>query len=161
MILKKLELENIRSFKKILINFESGVTLITGDIGSGKSSILMAIEFAFFGLGSSTGDMLLRKNAKQGQVQLTFEIKKKQYTVIRYLVRTKSVKSEDCKLITDSGEELLAVQDLKPKMLNILGLNENTHTRARHLIYEYTIYTPQNEIYAFIDDDKERYQRLP
>ena len=52
MIIKSLKLENIRSYTSCLIDFKLGTTLFEGDIGSGKSTILMAIEFALFGLSS-------------------------------------------------------------------------------------------------------------
>ena len=60
MILKKLELQNIRSYKEEVIVFSVGKTLFQGDIGSGKSTILMAIEFALFGLGDLNADALLK-----------------------------------------------------------------------------------------------------
>ena len=49
MILKSLRLENIRSYLQQTIVFPQGRVLLAGDIGSGKSTILHAIEFAFFG----------------------------------------------------------------------------------------------------------------
>jgi exonuclease SbcC len=65
MILKSIRLENIRSYTNQTIEFPLGTTLFEGDIGSGKSTILMAIEFALFGLGSEKGAALLRVGAKQ------------------------------------------------------------------------------------------------
>ena len=52
MILESIELKNIRSYDDQKIEFPKGITLFEGDIGSGKSSILMAVEFALFGTGS-------------------------------------------------------------------------------------------------------------
>ena len=49
MIVKQLILENIRSHESTKIEFAEGKTLIRGDIGSGKSSIMMSIEAALFG----------------------------------------------------------------------------------------------------------------
>ena len=49
MFLKSIKLNNIRSYEHAEINFPSGSVLLAGDIGSGKSSILLAIEFAIFG----------------------------------------------------------------------------------------------------------------
>ena len=46
MIIKQLTLENIRSHKSTEIEIVEGKTLIRGDIGSGKSSIIMSIESA-------------------------------------------------------------------------------------------------------------------
>src|SRR5665647_1320838 len=68
MILRSLKLENIRSYKTTMIAFPKGISLFEGDIGSGKSTILMAIEFALFGLGSQKGGSLLKTNESKGSV---------------------------------------------------------------------------------------------
>ena len=65
MILESIELKNIRSYEQEQIKFPKGITLFEGDMGSGKSTILMAIEFALFGTGSQKGDTLLSKKAKE------------------------------------------------------------------------------------------------
>ena len=61
MIIKKISLCNIRSYRNPpTIELTTGVTLFEGDVGSGKSTILSAIEFALFGLGEFDGSYLLR-----------------------------------------------------------------------------------------------------
>ena len=65
MIFKTLSMNNIRSYNNHEIEFPVGTSLFEGDIGSGKSTILMAIEFALFGLGNQKGDSLLRKGSKK------------------------------------------------------------------------------------------------
>jgi exonuclease SbcC len=100
-ILKTLKLENIRSYEEQSISFPVGTTLFEGDIGSGKSTILMAIEFALFGLGSEKGGALLKLGAKKGSVKLSFEVEGKEYEVCRSLERkAKSVQQSDCTLKT-------------------------------------------------------------
>ena len=74
MILESIELENIRSYQKEKIEFPKGITLFEGGMGSGKSSILMGIEFALFGTGSQKGDSLLSKNSKDGSITLCFSV---------------------------------------------------------------------------------------
>ena len=49
MLLNSLVIDNIRSYEHEEVEFPRGITLFEGDIGSGKSTILMAIEFALFG----------------------------------------------------------------------------------------------------------------
>lgn len=89
MKLKSLELKNIRSYKYEKLEFNDGVTLFEGDIGSGKSTILLAIEFALFGLGNYTGSGLLRiengVHVREGHVKLEFESNGKPYIVYRSL----------------------------------------------------------------------------
>ena len=46
MIVKRVVLDNIRSYVHEQIDFPAGSILLSGNIGSGKSTILMAIEFA-------------------------------------------------------------------------------------------------------------------
>src|SRR3989338_3303667 len=72
MIIKKIKLRNIRSYNEKEIQFSTGSTLLSGDIGSGKSTILLAIDFALFGLskGIITGEALLRHGQKEGSVEL-------------------------------------------------------------------------------------------
>ena len=71
MIIKKIKLENIRSYVNEEISLDTGSTLLAGDIGSGKSTILLALEFALFGIKRSTleGSMLLRHGAKENPAQ--------------------------------------------------------------------------------------------
>ena len=75
MKLKKIILENIRSYEHQEISFPEGSTLLSGDIGSGKTSVLLAIEFALFGLQpGQRGSALLRNGKKEGSVKIEFEV---------------------------------------------------------------------------------------
>ena len=51
MFFESIKLENIRSYTNEEIKFSNGALLLAGDIGSGKSTVLLAIEFALFGDG--------------------------------------------------------------------------------------------------------------
>src|SRR3989338_5860864 len=87
MLLQQLRLQNIRSYIDETINFTEGSTLLSGDIGSGKSTILLAIEFALF--GSSRPDLpaesLLRKGASKGSVELSLSVNGQEITIQRNL----------------------------------------------------------------------------
>ena len=80
MLIKNIKLKNIRSYIDEEIDFDKGITLLSGDIGSGKSTILLAIDFALFGLrkGYLSGSALLRNGENNGSVALTFEIDEKE-----------------------------------------------------------------------------------
>ncbi len=117
MIFKTLQMENIRSYEKEKIDFPSGTSLFEGDVGSGKSTILMAMEFALFGLGNQRGDALLRKGSKKGSVFLSFNVEEKEYQIKRTLVRGNS----------DS-------------------VRQDPNPRAQSVIYRYAVYTPQEEM---------------
>src|SRR5271157_503513 len=151
MILKSLRLENIRSYNKQTITFPMGTTLFEGDIGSGKSTILMAIEFALFGLGSEKGGALLKAGAKKGLVTLTFEVDGKEYQACRSLEKkAKGVQQSDCSLKTDDTVLQLSASEMKEKILDILSFNEPPDPKAGSYIYRYAIFTPQEEMKAII-----------
>jgi len=152
MILKSLKLENIRSYKEQTIEFPLGTTLFEGDIGSGKSTILMAIEFALFGLGSERGNALLRLGAKRGSVTLRFEVDGEEYEVYRSLERKgRGVRQgADGYLKTKDGILRLSPSELKERVLEILNFNEPSDPKAKSVIYRYAIFTPQEEMKAIL-----------
>ena len=97
MLLKSVKLENIRSYLNQEIEFPEGSVLLSGDIGSGKSSILLAIEFALFGIMGKrlSGESLLRNGKNNGGVELRFEIDGKEVVVKRTLKRGKDKVGQD------------------------------------------------------------------
>jgi exonuclease SbcC len=151
MILRSLRLDNIRSYAEQTVDFPMGITLFEGDIGSGKSTILMAIEFALFGLGSEKGGALLKAGAKKGLVSLCFEVDGKEYEVRRSLERkARGVQQSDCSLSTDGMVTHLSASELKEKVLDILAFNEPPDPKAGSVIFRYAIFTPQEEMKAII-----------
>ena len=91
MILRSIKLENIRSYLSEEIIFPEGSVLLSGDIGSGKSTILLAIEFALFGImrAELSGSSLLRHGKNTGSVELRFEIDKQDYVIKRALKKSR------------------------------------------------------------------------
>jgi exonuclease SbcC len=158
MLLKSLRLKNIRSYCNEEITFPEGIVLLAGDIGAGKSTILLAIEFALFGLlrGELSGTALLRNGANQGSVELTFELNGKDYTIGRTLQRTKTSVEQDAGYLIENGlrREATAVE-LKATVLGILGYPAELLTKSKSLMYRYTVYTPQEEMKRIVLEDTE------
>ena len=151
MMLKTLELENIRSYDKLKVDFPQGAILFEGGMGSGKSTLLMSIEFALFGLGSLKGGSLLRLGTKQGSVTLTFEVDGQQYTVHRTLERKgKSVQQGTGYVDEPNGKLSLEPSELKQRILEILHFNEPEDPKAQSWIYRYAVFTPQEEMKAIL-----------
>lgn len=148
MIFKTLQMENIRSYEKEKIDFPSGTSLFEGDVGSGKSTILMAMEFALFGLGNQRGDALLRKGSKKGSVFLSFNVEEKEYQIKRTLVRgnSDSVRQDKALLSADGRKVQLSPSEIKERILDILNFKEPPNPRAQSVIYRYAVYTPQEEM---------------
>ncbi len=152
MIVKKLRIENIRSYREAGGEFQRGRTLFEGDLGAGKSTILMAIEFALFGLsGSAKAASLLRVGESRGSVELQFEANGVDYSVRRTLAKKAgSIQQVEGKLRGPDGEEDYPASELKEKILGILNFREPTDPKSSSLIYRYAIYTPQEEMKQII-----------
>ncbi len=153
MIIKKIVLNNIRSYKHEEVEFKKGSTLLSGDIGSGKTSILLAIEFALFGLQpGQRGAFLLRNGEDVGGVTMDFEVDEKEFSIERTLKRGKTV-SQDYTAITIEGVKTeLAVTELKNRVLDILKYPKE-FSKKQNLLYKFTVYTPQEEMKQIILQD--------
>ena len=158
MILESIELKNIRSYNEQKIEFPTGITLFQGGMGSGKSTILMAVEFALFGTGSQKGPTLLSTKAKDGSVILKFAVDGQNYEVKRELERTtKSVRQhpKNCHLKIGNEIQPFSPSELKHEILKILRFNEPDAANAQSKIYRYAVFTPQEEMkYILYDSDK-------
>ena len=155
MKLKKIILNNIRSYENEEVNFKDGSTLLSGDIGCGKTSILLGIEFALFGLQpGQRGSSLLRNGKENGGVIIEFEVGGKNILVERTLKKGKSI-SQDYAAITIDGEKNeVAVTELKSKVLDLLSYPKE-FSRKQNLLYKFTVYTPQEEMKQIILQDSE------
>ena len=151
MIVKAIEMQNLRSYRGASVEFPLGKTLFEGDIGSGKSTILMAIEFAFFGLGSEAGSALLRLGESEGKVRMIFDVDGKEYEILRGLSRKGTrVQQTEGYLKTPEAKLHLSPTELKEKILDVLQFNEVPDPKAQSWIYRYAVYTPQEEMKSIL-----------
>lgn len=156
MKIKKIKLKNIRSYEEQEIDFPEGSLLLSGDIGSGKTSILLAIEYALFGLQpGQKGSALLRNNSHLGEVVLEFEIDGQEIIIERKLKRESKSVSNDYSAISIDGEKVeSSVTELKTKILNLLHYPPE-FIKKNNLLYKYTVYTPQEQMKQIILEDPE------
>jgi len=151
MILKKLAIKNLRSYERQEIEFPKGSILLSGDIGTGKTTILLAIEFALFGLQpSQKGSSLLRSRADFGSVKLEFEIEGKNIILERTLKRGAKSVSQDYASITIDNERFEgSITEIKSKVLKLLNY-PSEFAKKTNLLYKFTVYTPQEEMKQII-----------
>ena len=151
-------MENIRSYITLDLTLPYGKVLLSGNIGSGKSTILLAIDFALFGLQRTdlSGASLLRNGTDSGSVELYFEIEENKYLIKRTLKRTNSGVVQDAGYIIRNGikEEKTAIE-LKQIILELLNYPKDLITKNKSLIYKYTVYTPQEEMKLILLGSKE------
>ena len=157
MILKKLSLENIRSYENLQVEFPTGSTLLSGDIGSGKTSILLAIQFGLFGLQpGQKGTSLLRNGEDTAKVILEFESEGKNVILERSIKKSKSggISQEKNIITVDDKVEEISTSEMKSKVISLLNYPKE-FAKKSNLLYKFTVYTPQEEMKAIIQERPE------
>jgi len=158
MLLKSLKLHNIRSYEDQDINFPVGSVLLAGDIGSGKSTILLGIEFAIFGAkkGELPAYTLLKHGKKEGFVELRMQIENKDVIIKRILKRSnEDIKQEAGYIIINGLKKEGTAEELRAIALELLGYPKDLIRKGKDLIYRYTVYTPQEEMKQILYENKD------
>lgn len=156
MIIKRLKIKNIRSYTEFEIAFPLGSTLLAGDIGAGKTSILLALQFALFGLQpGQKGAGLLRNGEDEAYALLELEVDGKKIILERTLKRTKQGVSQDSNIITiDEKKEELSAIEMKNRVIEILAYPKE-FVKKSNLLYKFTVYTPQEEMKEIIQENED------
>jgi DNA repair protein SbcC/Rad50 len=159
MLLREIAIKNIRSYnedEEAVVEFPEGVVLFEGDVGSGKSSILYAVEFALFGTAEVSGAHLLSEGKQNGHVRLKFIVDGKELEVRRGLVRRKeSVGQEKCYIVEEGRRTEMSPADLKERVIGLMKFNEPSNPRAESLVYRFAVFTPQEQMKEIIQKDSE------
>ncbi|MFZ5955853.1 MAG: AAA family ATPase [Nanoarchaeota archaeon] len=155
MLFKKLKLKNIRSYEDLEINFPNGSILLSGDIGAGKTSILLALQFALFGLQpGQKGASILRQGEDSAYVSLEIEIEGNQITLERNLKKSKSISQESNALTINGEKKELSTSEMKNKVIEMLNY-PHEFVKKSNLLYKFTVYTPQEEMKSIIEEKPE------
>jgi DNA repair exonuclease SbcCD ATPase subunit len=150
MILQSLKIENFRSYEQATIEFSEGQNYFFGRNWQGKSSIMDAIGFAFFGrnifpqkiAGSPVKvDHLVREGATQGSVELTFEHSQEIYRLYR-----------ECPSNTVEfwrGDKLIGegINPVKERLANDFGLDSK--------LFASVFYSEQDDLRRIVESNPE------
>ncbi len=150
MLLKRLKLQNFRSYgeEPTVVEFGRGLLLFEGEIGSGKSSILFAVEFALFGLGELESKFLIRSSASSAKVELEFEVAGQEYKVTRIIERKKGSRGKQIQTKgwieePDGKVTEYPPTEMRSRILQILNFREKQGSKVSSRIYRFAIFTPQ------------------
>ncbi len=145
MIFTRLKLNNFKSHEHTVISFDRGISVIVGENGAGKSTILEAISFALF--KQHTGkkiDDLVRNNAGSMSVELEFTSNNRDYKIIRE--KKSSLKSSLFKRTSPDGGYVHVCtgdREVTNEIRQILDIDSDLFLNA--------IYIRQGEIAELVD----------
>ena len=85
MHITKIELEDIKSHQASVFEFTRGTIAITGENGAGKTTLIEAVAWTLFDLLDYKKDDFVRRGARKGVVNVTFEsgLDEREYRVYR------------------------------------------------------------------------------
>jgi len=157
MRINSISLSNIRSYSSLTIDFPDGRTLLSGDIGTGKSTILIALEFALFGLvkGWNDGERLLRNGKSLGTVTVDIQIADKRIIITRQLKRKNGSVQQGDVIISNSGnEKKITPTEARATILELMGYPLEYQSR-QPLSYRFTIFTPQENMKQVMSENND------
>lgn len=145
MILEEVEVRDFRSHGHSRMKLDQGITVIVGENGSGKTSLLEAVNFALFKQRPNNVniDDLVRRGSKAARVMAKFRSGGRTYKVIRERKAGKSTSSA-LYLVEGGGERIQAMgeAEVNREIEGVLGMGGDLFTSA--------VYIMQGEIDALI-----------
>ena len=150
MLIKEIKMKNFMRYKNVNVRFNNGITVIFGDNGAGKTSIIDAIFFALYGKTyrtsgtNSSGFLslkdLINKEEKSAEVELDFNIDDKDYVAMRKISKSGSTIS----YLLENGEQIAEGKNVENVISqNILGFDYNSLKNS--------IVIMQKEIGSYLD----------
>ena len=157
MLFKKLTIQNIRSYENLTIEFPKGSVLLAGDIGSGKTSILLGLQFALFGLQpGQKGASILRQGTDNAYACLEIDVDGEIITLERTIKKAKngSITQDSNTITIGTRREEISTSEMKDRVIKLLNYPKE-FVKKSNLLYKFTIYTPQEEMKSIIQERPE------
>jgi exonuclease SbcC len=158
--LRSVRVRNFRSFENATLALGPGTTLLWGDVGAGKTSILYAIEMALFGFAEVEPTFLIRHRATTAEVGLTLSDGAHEYVFSRRFHRRvrrgRDVFELDEKgtgLSTDGHLTLYPSTELRQRAIDLLGFPDNPNPRAHSDLWRWAVYVPQERMRQILESD--------
>ena len=156
MIVEEVSLRDFRSHARTKVSLTDGVTVIVGENGSGKSTILEAINFALFkgNRRSVLLDDLIRRGTAMASVSIIFHENGRRYRVERKRAVGRAAGSSLYEIKANGEETLIAKgeAEVTREIERILGMNSEVFTSA--------VYIRQGEIDALLSIEPSEKKKL-
>lgn len=151
MQLRRLRVRNIRSYESGEVEFARGTTLLSGDVGAGKTSLLYAIEMALFGIAEVDAAYLVRHGTAHAETEVEFEDATHRYTIARRFRRVtrrgkETFEPERITFRVDGAETTYSATELRQRVIELLGFPDNPNPQAHSDLWRWAVYVPQERM---------------
>ena len=151
MQLRHVRVQNIRSYESGELDFGPGTTLLAGDVGSGKTSLLYAIEMALFGTAEVNGAYLVRHGAGHAEVSVSFGSADHTYEISRRFRRLRrkgqeTFEADRIRFTVDGSETAYSATELRRQVIDLLGFPDNPNPQAHSDLWRWAVYVPQERM---------------
>ncbi len=158
MQLRRLRLRNIRSYESAELEFGVGTTLIAGDVGTGKTSLLYAIEMALFGFAEVDATYLVRHGATHAGVSVTLEDDGHSYEIGRQFRRLtrrgkETFEVERLSYSEDGSRAAYSATELRQRVIDLFRFPDNPNPRAHSDLWRWAVYVPQERMREVLAQD--------
>ena len=141
--LHRIELENIKSYRNVTVDFRRGTTAIHGPNGAGKTTLVEAIGFALFDHLSYNQSQFVREGEKYGRVVVhligsddrPYEVERRCGTGAKWVVfdREADLRVEQRTDVLDKLHELFGIDRERP--LDVLFRDASRRTPGNLYLY--------------------------
>ncbi len=151
MQLVRVEVRNIRSYTHARLDLEAGTTLLVGDVGSGKTSLLYAVEMALFGTAEIDATYLVRHGATEATVLVALEEAGHRYEIERAFRRVRRkgremLEAGRLSFRVDGATTSYSATELRAQVIQLLGFRDNPNPRAHSDLWRWAVYLPQERM---------------
>ncbi len=139
--IRRVRLVNIRSHVDTVVEFSTGVNLIEGDVGSGKTTILQSVEAALFGYEIKN---MLRIGENAGEVRVEFE------PPLQVSWRITRQGARGGYIVADGVRAELAAGEIRSFFVKKFGLSDNPSVRSEPTMFRLAVYVRQEELKSIL-----------
>jgi len=153
-IIDRIRLINFLSHEDSEIYFDTGVNIIVGHNGAGKSSIIDAIRFALFGdKRTKKIEDMIRKGAKSLEVEMEFRHGGHTYVIKRSIIRRSKNPESNAMIMVDGSALSQSVKDANDY------IEKNIITKSKDVFLN-SVFSKQGEMDDLISGDPARRKKL-
>ena len=168
-MLSALIIKNFATISQVNVDFSSGMTVITGDTGAGKSLLLSALNLV---LGGRTNADVIRQGCDKVDICAVFNLNQC-LPAKKYLIKFNLNEQDDCimrRVIAQDGRSKMTInsipvslsqaKNLSAFLINIYG--QNTHQKLLDTLTQQQLldnYVGNNELLTQLNDLVGKYQQ--